>query len=260
MFGDLIKQIYKKAARNVGALEMMTDPSIRSPVIEYNVQYLPAPPTATWGVDKDRVFHAIFTDGIHLSLPLRVPDGCTSRAYPSVLDQLGGYRVTPAGQAWFSTQGMSLPSAGEYLTDAQAAASELDAWVEKGYVDTYTSPIHFVTCNSLLELQRLGISNSFIMAQALSDKERKALPGSALSYMTKTAPPFVKQKGYFDRPDFFSPESLAHPVFGGKFGFVRRGLGYPETYGRTLYRLDDGEFVHAPPTDGRAYRSYTVLG
>ena len=259
----LLKDISQRAGRNVGALQMF-DGALTRPQQYLDAQFLKSPKVATYAVDASGTgMDVVYTDGLHVRMPIRLPQGCksVSNVERPVVDFLGGYRVTKEGEAWFATQAPDLSTLreGDYLSDAQVASASLDAWVQQAYVDTYTSPVHMVTCAALFEMQTLGVEHTHTLGDVLSDKALKAIPESAKGYLRPFAPPFYRYKSKSGSPEYIQ---LLDPLWfriGGPGLAQAQGVLYPYSYGSTIYRLDTGEYVHAKPTDGTGYKQYSVL-
>lgn len=260
------EEVYKKASRNVGALEMFDGDLTRSVAEEYSdLQYLQAPRWATFTIDEDGIAHMIHTDGVYVQLPLKAPETCKdlSKLHQPVIAYLGGYRVTQAGQAWFSTQSnheLSALQADDYLTDAMRNANHdhLDSWVQQSFVDVYTAPTHAVTCASIYEMKELGMQVPFTIGHVLSDKEFSTLPRSVKEYLKVYELPLASQSwgGYVNV--FSLIASVA--TFGGLEAFSNSEVfKFSATiFQNTIYRVA-GKYVGEKPQEG-SYDSFTAVG
>ena len=262
---DFVTQVHEKAGRNTGALEMYDGPTTRFQDEEFlDSQYLSSPKISTMSIDADQMLDVIYTDGMHLKMSLKAPDACkdTKELYNPIIAYLGGYRVTQAGQEWFSKQSNQAWTglqAGDYLTDAFRAdhADELEAWVAQSLLDKYTSPTKSVTCASIYEMEALEVSHSFTIGHVLSDKELATLPPRVQFYLKSYPLPLFERNGVVT-PQVEFLTSVA--AFGGPQAFLGSTVLPKVTLNiafKTIYKVGDTYVTTMPQQT--PYESFTSL-
>ena len=260
-YKDFFRDVYAKAGRNVGAINMAQNALSRAFASDENSQIWDAQEVATYSIDEHLMVDVIFTDGLHVSAPLSVPEACKTidNLKRPVIDYFGGYRVTATGAAELGKQ------AGDYLNDAYIAAhtEDLSAWVASGLLDTYTSPTYSMTCNAIFELKKLGVAHPHVLGDVLSDNELSMIPGSVKMLMKKWTVPLTKSKSkYFDdHPEYFGVfDTSFDDVFGSDLNYWLNTVGqlYPYVFNTTIYRVGD-EFLPTEPTDGTEFETFSQL-